>query len=196
MSRKKSKPLKNQLMPRQVKFAQYITEGMSVWAAALRAGYSESDLGQLGRRNAPSESSNRTSNHGLDPGDLMHSLILGLYATKKRVIRHKGKITDVKEVLDGGTRLKTLGILLRQMGAFPSKTRKAQKPEQGGCVQVIIAEPPPPVDAQVPDAAVPQIRKPQEVQPPDNTQVAPDPRPPDNVDAVEYFGRNKKSRKL
>ncbi|MGB2635584.1 MAG: hypothetical protein WAM58_16765 [Candidatus Acidiferrum sp.] len=199
MSHKSAKPSAMKLKPRQIKFAEYIMGGVSLRDAALIAGYSEGDLRQLDQcdgKPTPSASSDRMNNYGMNVEDFIrYRLIPRLSATKKMFVRYKGEITQVMEVPDGKTRLSAVDDALRLLGAYPPKARKARKLKEGDRVQRIIADPPPLAGAQVPNVAAPQIPKQQEVQPPDNTHIARDPRPPDGVDALEYFARNKKSGK-
>ena len=105
-----------------------LSQGMNVTRAALKAGYSDQNPGQSGyqalkaiREKAPE----LLDRHGLTDDALIEKHLKPmLNATRTEFVKHKGKITDEREVIAWGPRIASLELAFRIRGMYKSEQER------------------------------------------------------------------------
>ncbi len=120
----KVKRVGRQMTTRQVALVKKLLEGRTIRETVRKVSFSDKKLARLGRRKR--EAIQLKATELLDEGGLKleefikNHLIPQLSATKKKVFRYKGKITEVYEIPDHRARLTALRTAFWLHGALPS----------------------------------------------------------------------------
>ena len=131
-----SKKVAKKLMPRQVALAKSFLGSMAITEVARRARVSKEKLARPNHRKRTTFRCNGWGLldwRGLTPEDFdKNHLIPQLYATKKKIIRSRGKVICECRVPDNRAQLRALTTALWLHGALPSvKPKLAKRVHEG-----------------------------------------------------------------